>query len=103
MDKLLLETLNSLNQAVELYTEALLNDKLTKTNAKHMLVSELCRAINSFAMLVSATYMYTQPCTNTIYAITTATNTEQIIKACLSLNLWAAETMHELNESEATI
>lgn len=97
----LLKTLIKLNQVVENCTEALLEDRITKTNAKHMLITELCMAINSFAMLDIGIYTYVYPCTHTIREITYATNSEQLIAASLQLNLLLAEIIHKLDESEA--
>lgn len=100
MDKLL-EVLNDLNCISDTCAGALMHNKLTKTQAKQALITELCMAINSFAMLGIDTYMYVYNCTVAIEKLNKATNAEQVVKVCLDLNLWTAETMHELNEMEA--
>lgn len=100
MDELI-KTLSQLNSVVEHTTSMLLEDRITKTNAKNILITEISKAINSFALLDIDAYIYIYPCTHAIREITYATNAEQVIAACLQLNLWAAEKTHKLNESEA--
>lgn len=92
--------LSELNQVIENCSEALMHDKITKTQAKHELITELCISINSFAMVNIDTYFYIHPCADAIYNINLATNDEQIVRVCLRLIKWTAETIHELMEDE---
>lgn len=94
----LIETLRDLNSISDTCAGALMHNKLTKTQAKQALITELCMAINSFALLGIDTYLYVYNCTLAIEKLNKATNSEQVVKVCLDLNLWTAETIYGSEE-----
>lgn len=100
MDRLL-KVFNNLNFIASEISESVLHDECTCAKAKKVLISGLCHSINRFASIDIDTYVYVFPCTLAIRQLNDAKNSEKVVHVCLEIIKWTAETIHELNESEA--